>query len=46
MTPDDVAPSTTAVLEDISGATALAFSVEPTGGSTQPTAIFAQLPLD
>ncbi|SUE16130.1 anti-sigma-K factor RskA [Rhodococcus gordoniae] len=46
MTPADVAPSTTAVLEDISGATALAFSVEPTGGSTQPTAIFAQLPLD
>lgn len=46
MTPDDVAPSTTAVLEDLSGATALGFSVEPTGGSTQPTAIFAQLPLD
>ena len=46
MTPEDVAPSTTAVLEDISGATALGFSVEPTGGSIQPSAIFAQLPLD
>lgn len=45
MTPGDVTPSTTAVLEDISDATALGFSVEPTGGSTQPTAIFAQLPL-
>lgn len=46
MTPEDVAPSTTAVLEEISGATALGFSVEPAGGSTQPTAIFAQLPLE
>ncbi|WP_241383476.1 anti-sigma factor [Rhodococcus sp. CH91] len=45
MTPEDVAPSTTAVLEDISGATALGFSVEPAGGSTEPSAIFAQLPL-
>ncbi|MFD6859291.1 anti-sigma factor domain-containing protein [Rhodococcus sp. NPDC060090] len=45
MAPDDVAPSTTAVLEGISDATALGFSVEPSGGSTQPTAIFAQLPL-
>jgi len=45
MTPDDVAPSTTAVLDDISGATALGFSVEPTGGSTQPSSIFAELPL-
>jgi anti-sigma-K factor RskA len=45
MAPDDVAPSTTAVLEGISDATALGFSVEPSGGSAQPTAIFAQLPL-
>ncbi|MDV2477752.1 anti-sigma factor [Rhodococcus zopfii] len=45
MTPADVAPSTTAVLDDISGATALGFSVEPTGGSTQPSSIFAELPL-
>ncbi|MBH0120427.1 anti-sigma factor [Rhodococcus sp. CX] len=45
MTPDDVAPSTTAVLDDLSGATALGFSVEPTGGSTQPSSIFAELPL-
>ena len=45
MTPDDVAPSTTAVLEGISDATALGFSVEPEGGSTQPTSIFAELPL-
>lgn len=46
MTPADVAPSTTAVFEDLSGVTALGFSVEPTGGSPAPTAIFAQLPLD
>ncbi|MFD6880974.1 anti-sigma factor [Rhodococcus sp. NPDC060084] len=45
MTPADVAPSTTALLEDISGATALGFSVEPAGGSTAPTSIFAELPL-
>ncbi|MEE2031716.1 anti-sigma factor [Rhodococcus chondri] len=45
MTPEDVAPSTTAVLEEISGATALAFSIEPAGGSKQPTALFAELPL-
>ena len=45
MTPADVAPSTTAVLGDLSGATALGFSVEPTGGSAQPTSIFAELPL-
>lgn len=45
MTPADVAPSTTAVLDDLSGATALGFSVEPTGGSTQPSSIFAELPL-
>lgn len=41
-----VAPSTTAVLDGIGGATALAFTVEPPGGSTQPTgAPFAELPL-
>lgn len=45
MSPADVAPSTTALLEDISGATALGFSVEPAGGSTAPTSIFAELPL-
>lgn len=45
MTPADVAPSTTAVLEGISDATALGFSVEPEGGSAQPTSIFAELPL-
>lgn len=41
-----VAPSTTAVLPDLGGATALAFTVEPGKGSTAPTTpIFAQLPL-
>ncbi|MFZ2529699.1 MAG: anti-sigma factor [Rhodococcus sp. (in: high G+C Gram-positive bacteria)] len=45
MTPADVAPSTTAVLGDIAGATGLGFSIEPTGGSPQPTNIFAELPL-
>ncbi|EME22108.1 anti-sigma factor [Rhodococcus triatomae] len=41
-----VAPSTTAVLDGIGGATALAFTVEPPGGSAQPTSPpFAQLPL-
>ena len=41
-----VAPSTTAVLDGISDATALAFTVEPPGGSTQPTSEpFAKLPL-
>lgn len=45
MAPADVAPSTTALLEDISGATAVGFSVEPTGGSTAPSSIFAELPL-
>ncbi|MGW0041993.1 anti-sigma factor [Rhodococcus sp. NPDC003348] len=41
-----VAPSTTAVLEGIGDATALGFTVEPPGGSTQPTGqIFAELPL-
>ena len=32
-----VAPSTTAVLPDLDGSTTLAFTVEPPGGSQQPT---------
>ncbi|OCB51889.1 anti-sigma factor [Mycobacterium vulneris] len=41
-----VAPSTTAVLPDLGGASALAFTVEPGSGSTAPTTpIFAELPL-
>lgn len=41
-----VAPSTTAVLPDLGGATALAFTVEPGSGSSTPTTpIFAELPL-
>jgi anti-sigma-K factor RskA len=41
-----VAPSTTAVLSDLGDSTALAFTVEPPGGSAQPSeAPFAQLPL-
>jgi anti-sigma-K factor RskA len=41
-----VAPSTTATLADLGGSTALAFTVEPGTGSTQPTsAILAELPL-
>lgn len=41
-----VAPSTTAVLPDISNSRALAFTVEPGSGSTQPTGqVFAELPL-
>ena len=41
-----VAPSTTAVLQGIGDATALGFTVEPPGGSPQPTGqIFAELPL-
>ncbi|WAC57464.1 anti-sigma factor [Gordonia sp. SL306] len=46
MTDKDVAPSTTAVLKDLGDATTLAFSVEPPGGSQQPTGPFvAELPL-
>lgn len=42
----DVAPSTTAVLSDLHHSQALAFTVEPGSGSTQPTTpVFAQLPL-
>lgn len=41
-----VAPSTTAVLPDLGGSQTLAFTVEPPGGSTQPTSpAFAELPL-
>jgi anti-sigma-K factor RskA len=41
-----VAPSTTAVLPDLGDSKVLAFTVEPGGGSSQPTSpIFAQLPL-
>jgi anti-sigma-K factor RskA len=41
-----VAPSTTAVLPDLDGSTTLAFTVEPSGGSSSPTSpAFAQLPL-
>ncbi|MFM9035826.1 MAG: anti-sigma factor [Mycobacterium sp.] len=41
-----VAPSTTAVLENIGDSTKLRFTVEPGSGSTQPTgAVIAELPL-
>ena len=41
-----VAPSTTAVLPDLGDSNALAFTVEPGSGSTQPTGqVFARLPL-
>ena len=41
-----VAPSTTAVLPDLDGSTTLAFTVEPPGGSPQPSSEpFAALPL-
>ena len=41
-----VAPSTTAVLPDLDGSTTLAFTVEPSGGSSAPTTpAFAELPL-
>lgn len=41
-----VAPSTKAVLTDLGDSKVLAFTVEPTGGSAQPTTpIFAKLPL-
>jgi hypothetical protein len=41
-----VAPSTTAVLPALGGSKALAFTVEPGSGSTQPTSpVFAELPL-
>lgn len=41
-----VAPSTTAVLENLGGSTKLRFTVEPGSGSTQPTGqVIAELPL-
>lgn len=41
-----VAPSTTAVLDDLRGSKKLAFTVEPGTGSTKPTgALIAELPL-
>jgi anti-sigma-K factor RskA len=46
MDPQAVAPSTTAVLPDLDGSTTLAFTVEPPGGSPQPTSQpFAKLSL-
>ncbi|MFG1782099.1 anti-sigma factor domain-containing protein [Rhodococcus oryzae] len=46
MSPDQVSPSTVAVLDDLDGASLLAFTVEPAGGSEQPTTdVFASLPL-
>lgn len=46
MTDKDVAPSTTAVLPHLGDASALAFSVEPPGGSPAPTGPFvAKIPL-
>lgn len=46
MDAEAVAPSTTAVLENLGPSTKLAFTVEPGGGSTQPTGkVIAELPL-
>ena len=46
MDAEAVAPSTTAVLNDLGNSTKLAFTVEPGSGSTQPTgALIAELPL-
>lgn len=46
MDSEAVTPSTTAVVPDIGESTALAFTVEPPGGSPQPTSQpFASLPL-
>jgi anti-sigma-K factor RskA len=46
MDSEAVTPSTTAVVPDIGDSTALAFTVEPPGGSAQPTSEpFASLPL-
>ncbi|WP_232718474.1 anti-sigma factor [Gordonia metallireducens] len=47
MTDEDVEPVTTAVLAGVNSADALAFTVEPPGGSTQPTSSpVAQLSLN
>ena len=46
MDAEAVAPSTTAVLPDLGTSKALMFTVEPPGGSTQPTGpALAELPL-
>lgn len=46
MTAADVGPTTKAVLPDLNHSRTLAFTVEPTGGSKQPTTTpFAELPL-
>ncbi|MGH3562450.1 MAG: anti-sigma factor [Mycobacterium sp.] len=46
MGPQAVRPSTTAVIRDLGHASVLAFTVEPGGGSEQPTGqIFVKLPL-
>lgn len=46
MDQEAVAPSTTAVLPDLGDSRALAFTLEPGTGSTQPTSpVFAELPL-
>jgi len=46
MDAESVAPSTTAVLEDLGDSTKLAFTVEPGSGSTRPTGqLIAELPL-
>ena len=46
MDAEAVAPSTTAELPDLGASRALAFTIEPAGGSTQPTSpAFAELPL-
>lgn len=45
MGPDSVTPSTQASLTGLDSSTALGFSVEPPGGSAQPTEVFASIPL-
>lgn len=45
MDPDMVTPSTQALVTGIDSSTALSFSLEPPGGSEQPTEVFASIPL-
>ena len=45
MDQEAVSPSTRAVLTGLDSSTALGFSVEPTGGSAQPTEVFASIGL-
>lgn len=45
MGPDDVAPSTQALVDRVDTATALGISVEPPGGSPAPSDLVAQIPL-